>query len=333
MLDIQSLLEPVTVDAPGGTNLEYSLEYAELERALLGKPERQVGETTVAAEDPDWGAVIEKSLVLLRSSKDLRVATQLVRALLKRDAFAGLAQGLALVRQLVETYWPVLYPRLDEEDNDPTSRINTIAMLTHRDMLYAVRSAPLVKSKAFGVVTLRQIETASSRAGDGSTGGLSVEPALQGVPMADFVEATRAVAACESEARGLEAAWVKNLDAGGPDFTELRKVLGQANAIMVDRLTQRQASERADSNGAEEEAGAGVIQTGVMRGEPRSREDVVRALDGICAYYARNEPSSPVPLLLERCKRLVAMSFLDIVKDMVPDGLSTIQTIAGKRSE
>jgi type VI secretion system protein ImpA len=102
---------------------------------------------------------------------------------------------------------------------------------------------------------------------------------------------------------------------------------------MVDRLKQREASEGAGSNGAEDQPEAGVVQTGVLRGEPRSREDVVRALDGICAYYARNEPSSPVPLLLERCKRLVAMSFLDIVKDMVPDGLSTIQTIAGKRSE
>jgi hypothetical protein len=38
-----------------------------------------------------------------------------------------------------------------------------------------------------------------------------------------------------------------------------------------------------------------------------------------------------VPILLERCKRLAAMSFLEIVKDMMPDGLATIQTIAGKQ--
>jgi len=66
-------------------------------------------------------------------------------------------------------------------------------------------------------------------------------------------------------------------------------------------------------------------------GEVRTREDVVRALEGVCAYYARHEPSSPVPILLERCKRLAAMSFLEIVKDMMPDGLATIQTIAGKQ--
>lgn len=340
MLDIQSLLQPVTADAPGGANLEYSPEYADLERAVAGKPERQLGGTTVPAEDPDWGLVIERSEALLRSSKDLRVATQLARALLKRDAFAGLAQGLALVRQLVIAYWPVLYPRVDEEDNDPTSRISAIATLTHRDILQAVRTAPLVKSKAFGILTLKDVEAASARRGDGSTGSTpSPELALQGLPMADFVEAARAVETCENEARELEAAWMQHLDAawskfvdaGGQDFTELRRLLGQANAFMVRGMTQRRAVQAPDSSGVEEQPQAAAA--GILRGEPRSREDVVRALDAICAYYARSEPSSPVPLLLERCKRLVAMSFLDIVKDLVPDGLSTIQTIAGKSKE
>jgi len=339
MLDIQSLLQPVTADAPGGANLEYSPEYADLERAAAGKPERQVGETTVPAEDPDWGSVIDKSAALLRSSKDLRVATQLARALLKRDAFAGLAEGLALVRKLVTAYWPVLYPRIDEEDNDPTSRISAIATLTHRDILQAVRNAPLVKSKAFGILTLKDVEAANARRGDGSAASTpSLELALEGLPMADFVEAARAVETCENEARELEAAWMQHLDAawskfvdaGGQDFTELRRLLGQANAVMARAMKQRQASQGPDSNGGEEEPQGAP---GVLRGEPRSREDVVRALDAICAYYARSEPSSPVPLLLERCKRLVAMSFLDIVKDLVPDGLSTIQTIAGKSKE
>ena len=124
----------------------------------------------------------------------------------------------------------------------------------------------------------------------------------------------------------------EHLDAGGPDFTELRKVLGQANTFMASRMKERQASEGADSNGAPEQPGAGsVIQTGVMRGEPRSREDVVRALDGICAYYARNEPSSPVPLLLERAKRLVPKNFFEIMEDLAPDGMAQLTAVSGQR--
>jgi type VI secretion system protein ImpA len=320
MVDIHSLLQPVTPEAPGGPNLEYAAEYAELERETLGKPERQVGESIVAAEEPDWLLVIEKSSALLRSSKDLRVATQLARALLKTQGFGGFAEGLTLLRGLVDDYWPVLHPRLDEEDNDPTSRINAMAALTHRDMLAAVRSAALAKSKAFGVVTLRHFEGADAPGAAGA--------ALDAMPTADLELYAEGVARCDQAARDIEASWTSHLDAGGPDFTELRRLLAQANKIVKGRLGERQAI-ASDGAGAVGDAPPGAAPA-ALRGELRSREDVVRALDGICAYYARHEPSSPVPLLLERCKRLVTMSFLDIVKDMLPDGLSTIQTIAGK---
>jgi hypothetical protein len=34
---------------------------------------------------------------------------------------------------------------------------------------------------------------------------------------------------------------------------------------------------------------------------------------------------------LQRCKRLATMSFIEIVREMVPDGLSQVEIIAGKR--
>jgi type VI secretion system protein ImpA len=56
---------------------------------------------------------------------------------------------------------------------------------------------------------------------------------------------------------------------------------------------------------------------------------VLRAIDAICAYYARAEPSSPVPLLLQRSRRLVTMSFLDILKEMLPESVANLQKISG----
>ncbi len=348
MLEIQSLLQPVSDDAPGGSNLEYSPEYTALERALKGKPERRIGDVVEPAEPPDWNSVIEQASTLLRSSKDLRVAAHLARALLTRDGFPGLWQGLALIRGLLESFWPLLHPRLDEEDNDPTSRINIMATLTHRDTLQAVRAAPLVRSKAFGVVTLRDVEGANALPRDGSGGAPpSWDAMFQAMATSDLAAAAQAVDSCDREARELELAWKMLLESTGlenagngdgrrvDDFTELRQVLLHANRFMKERIDHRQASAAngaTSHGGAANESGAG---TGLaeLTGAVRSREDVLRALEAICAYYARNEPSSPVPLLLERCKRLVAMSFLDIVKDMMPDGLTAIQTIAGTRNE
>jgi type VI secretion system protein ImpA len=70
-----------------------------------------------------------------------------------------------------------------------------------------------------------------------------------------------------------------------------------------------------------------------MTGDVRSREDVVRLLDKICAYYARAEPSSPIPLLLQRSKRLVSANFLDIVRDIAPDGLTQVENLSGKATD
>jgi type VI secretion system protein ImpA len=59
-------------------------------------------------------------------------------------------------------------------------------------------------------------------------------------------------------------------------------------------------------------------------------DQVIEALDKIIAYYERNEPSSPLPLLLNRCKKLVRMSFMDIVRDIAPDAVTQVEALRGR---
>ena len=87
----------------------------------------------------------------------------------------------------------------------------------------------------------------------------------------------------------------------------------------------------APPDGAGGEIAPGATTSGALSGQVRSREDVVRALERILAYYAKNEPSSPIPLLVERCKRLVTMGFLDIIRELAPDGVGQIETLSGQK--
>jgi type VI secretion system protein ImpA len=64
-----------------------------------------------------------------------------------------------------------------------------------------------------------------------------------------------------------------------------------------------------------------------------SRQDVTRVLDQICLYYEKNEPASPVPLLLKRAARLVDKNFFEIIQDMAPDSISQIQKLIGEAKE
>jgi type VI secretion system protein ImpA len=75
--------------------------------------------------------------------------------------------------------------------------------------------------------------------------------------------------------------------------------------------------------------GTGGNAVSAPLGEIRSREDAVRMMDRVAEYFERNEPSSPVPVLLRRTKRLVSMSFLDILRDLTPDGVAQAESIGG----
>jgi type VI secretion system protein ImpA len=64
----------------------------------------------------------------------------------------------------------------------------------------------------------------------------------------------------------------------------------------------------------------------------RSRKDVLRALERICQYYARAEPSSPLPLLLRRAQRLVEMDFLQIIDELTPEARAHLGTVLGSEA-
>lgn len=68
-------------------------------------------------------------------------------------------------------------------------------------------------------------------------------------------------------------------------------------------------------------------------GAINSSTDVINALDKIMSYYQRVEPSSPVPMLLERAKRLVGADFITIIKDIADQGKDQVYNIGGIEEE
>ena len=99
----------------------------------------------------------------------------------------------------------------------------------------------------------------------------------------------------------------------------------------VDTYLPVAASDVSDGN-VDENAGSSASKpvSGAISGVINNRNDVIRAIDRICEYYAAHEPSSPVPLLLRRAQRLVAKSFYEILEDMVPDSMAQARIISGK---
>ena len=80
-------------------------------------------------------------------------------------------------------------------------------------------------------------------------------------------------------------------------------------------------------------AAGGAPQAMVMTGEITSREDAVKMLEKVVQYFNKYEPSSPIPLLLLRAKRLVSKSFMEIMQDLAPDGLAQAQLMGGVQDQ
>jgi type VI secretion system protein ImpA len=319
--DLEALLKEVSPDAPTGENLEYDPSFAELERAAAGKPEQQMGASVVAAEPPNWDQVESLGRELLARSKDLRIAMPVLRARTNRLGLIGLAEGLALVRGLLERYWLAVYPELDPDDpTDATMRVSALAVLALPEVLAELKGVPIVTSRAFGSVSLRSIEE--------STDPATVGAAFQDAGSEQVIALAAAVEAAESDVAAIGKAFAGVSSA--PDLASLTVLIKQAQAAAKPYLPV----DAVDDGEGSEEGGDGARKPRKrMSGEVTSREDVVRVLDQVCKYYERYEPSSPLPILLERCKRLVSLNFMDIVKDMAPDALAKVEVIAGTKTE
>ena len=60
-----------------------------------------------------------------------------------------------------------------------------------------------------------------------------------------------------------------------------------------------------------------------------SRADAFKALDRVCEFLERSEPTNPAPLLIRRAQRLMTMPFVDIMREIAPEGIESLNKIAG----
>ncbi len=334
IIDIDKLLEPVSGESPCGDDLEYDPEFGELERAAQGKPGHEMGEETIAPEPPDWTEVAEAASSLFGRTKDLRVATHLAHASMSLDGVDGLASGLDLINRLLHEYWDDLHPKLDEEDdNDPTLRMNSLMPLNGQDEFVAnLQRTVLVSSKTLGRFSLRDIRLSSGEItlpeGDDTPvpDPAHIDAAFLDCELEELTGNSEALDHCADTLADLEAYAREQVGTEfAPDLGNLSSELNKVRGILREQLGRRGVA--VDPVAGEE--GAGEAEAPSMSGEIRSRDDAIRVLDRVSEYFRRNEPSSPVPLLLQRAKRLISKDFMEILRDMAPQGLSEAEKIGG----
>lgn len=336
MIDPVKFTAPFADGDPSGPNLEYDPDFMALERAQQAKAEQVIGDSVKPAQEPDWRDVTERAETLMGRTRDLRVAVALTHALLRTQGLEGFAAGLNVIKGLLEGQWDSVHPHLDADDNDdPTLRVNSLLSLAASDgVLKALREAPLVASKTLGRFSLRDIRIASGK--QPAPAGLAEPPkqvqidaAFRDADLGELQASAAQIAVALENIGAVDKLLVDKVGSQAPEFKPLVLDLTEIKHVLAEQLSARGIG-AAGADGAAGAAGAGdAAKAGGARGEIDSREDVVRQIDRLCEYYRRHEPSSPVPMLLRRAKRLVSKDFMEIVRDLTPGGVAEAELLSG----
>ena len=157
-----------------------------------------------------------------------------------------------------------------------------------------------------------------------------------------IADARAAIAALDA----VETALNPRIDGSGPPVPELKRFLQRLLTTL-----ERNSAAGATANGAAKPSPQPAEQAAPARnghgaetmasvasyaeastGLPdriSSRDDVVKCLDLVVAFYDRTEPSSPIPHLARRVRRMVHMDFVELMEDLAPSGLKEFRLLAG----
>jgi type VI secretion system protein ImpA len=327
---VARLAEPISAENPCGEDLEDTQLLASFDAFHL------FGQMTPPAEDTDWREIRDKALEGLEQSRDLRLLAHLAAATLRTDGLQQFCDVLQMGARWFADYPDQLFPRVDE---DAILRKNSLNSFSDRmAVVDAVRRQPFISNPQLGSFALRHFEIATGKIPPAEADG---EPPNEALLNGALASADGEQLSAIESGLGAAIAALNQIDStmrnahgteGAPDFDSLLALLGQIRRLLAEQLATRAAD------------AASVVAEGAVAGEPgaaavvgvgsiRSRDDAIRALDAIATFFRKNEPSSPVPLFVERAKRLVAKDFLEVLADIAPDGLDQAKHVGGVRDE
>jgi len=320
------LLLPISDDHPCGQNLEDTPLLASFDTYRL------FGQATALEPTPEWSTVRDTASDALRKSKDLRLLAHFASAVLRTEGLPAFADTLMVASEWLAKYWNQVYPLVDEDPILRRSALNCFA--DQLAVIDGLRRAPLVDSRQHGRYSLRDIDIAQGQMqpgpGEERPDEARITAAFATMPLDELTRMQQSAATALLALQRIESAM---REGGGPGAAPTFDALA-SQLTRIDRFLRAQLAARPEAQAAPASSGASVSAPDAAAAAPgpiRSREDAIRALDAVSEFFRRSEPSSPIPLFLERAKRLVSKDFLEVLADIAPDALAQARAAGGLR--
>jgi type VI secretion system protein ImpA len=326
-LDTEALCRPVSAEAPCGEDLEDTQLLAGFDAYRL------FGSDIPLSANTEWRGIRDAALGALATSHDLRLLAHLAAAIVRIEGLIPLFNLVTVAERWVGENWDSVFPRIDEDAILRRNALNSFA--DRMAVVDAVRRAPVLAHRQLGAFCLRDVELATGQLTAGPADAnapnmAQIRGILSGCAPADLIALTTALQAGMGALRNISVAMQTRAGFdSAPDFDPLLRPLSQ-----IDKLLQQHAPAAASGPvaGAAANAEVPAMASGLAT-EVTSREEAIRALQAIATWFRTHEPSSPVPLLLDRAQRLVSRSFMEVLADIAPDGVAQARLIGGIQND
>jgi type VI secretion system protein ImpA len=340
-LELQSLVDSIAPDAPCGVDLDGTLLLAGFDSYGLW------GRTAPLPEKVDWREIREKALETLERSRDLRVLAHLGAATVRLEGLFAFSQVLQVAEQWLASYWDQVFPLVDDDALLRKNALNSFA--DRMAVVDAVRRATFVAHRQLGAFSLRDVELANGQIAptekDVNPPNLAqIVAAIKAAEPEQVSASLSALRASSAALRAISDTMQQRADLQStPDFdpllqplTRLEKFLAEHSGQSLPAQTANGAAGTVGNGMSAEHAGNNGAHSGnsfVRGGRITSRQEAISAIEAAAAFFREYEPSSPVPMFLDRAKRLVSKNFMEVLEDIVPDSLGQAKLIGGVVNE
>lgn len=313
-------LDPISEAEPCGPSLDYDTEFSVLQTRLAPKADIKYGNFETAAPAIDWTEVERDSRRLLLRSKDISVFVWFTRARCQRAGAVGLLEGLIALQQVLSKFEQHVHPQLHIEGmHDPAVRANAIEALCDPDGLIGDIRDVVISSSTSLRLTVRDVERAFAL----PTPAYALDPEMVLRQIEDLYQRKHrtllTLIGCLKSIEKINAWAQHNLEEDAPSLESVLKLL-RVLLPQSDRLNQAESASSPVYLMPQKNHLDTVLvveSTSVNHALPAlssvdQREQIRCSLVQVREWIERNEPSSPVAVLLKQAERMWGKRFSEV---------------------
>ncbi len=366
VIDLEALLTPIAGENPAGESLRYEGTFDQIKEARREDEVLAQGDWSRDLKVADWPKVIKlATAALLTKTKDLQIAAWLTEGIVKHeknDRWVALRDGLQLLRGLHENFWDNAYPEIDPEDDEGplAARANVLAAFDAR-IGVLIKELPLtagqkysylqyLESKQFDIPeNIEALEYEQQEKFKALRTQAEAEKKVTGeewrkakaATTRDFIEArAELINECWDAFKALDAEMDAKFARETPGLGELKRSLDEIRTTVDLLVKEKQKAEPRDDEGGGEDGGeegeTGAASAGgggfaVSGGSVRSRQEALKRLAEIAAFFRATEPHSPVSYAVQRAVKWGNMPLEEWLADVLKDGtaLDSVREVLG----